>query len=748
MKSVTVLLSNAITPSRTYSLPPSLPPSRTHSRTHSLTQAGVGVMYDFNGTSSVLYNFWDKSDNLNEFGIGISLYFKTLKALFAVLLVCALISLVSIDHNSDFNPDDTPTMLVGSALGAYRGALKMSHQGASDIACCIVIVVFAVVARYIERASVEAIDVSQQTAQDYSVCITNPPANAVKPDEYYDFFSQFGEVVLITVALNNGELIKKIADRKVSEGILQGLMLHADSKMQNDGNITEDKYNEMELTFLQKIGYAPTIPTCLKRVKDLTERINELEKLEYDAWKVYCTYNSEFSQRNCLLKTNVGKFSVLNNNSDNEALKLKGKTLDVAEAPEPGDIIYENSHVSFPRKLLSWIISGFFCFSVLVASFFAIAAVSQSGNVLVSIFISLTNAMLPLIIKTSTQMFEIHANRNTLQLSMLLKLVVARCVNTAVLIYVATSFEDTFTEDSLQQMQNILLADAFTTPVIRLFNIYDVVMRYVVTPMVARTQEEYNAAWQGADWNLAERYTDMLKSIFVGLFFSVPLPSGLFITAFSMISTYIVDKYSLFYLWKRPNRIDASLGILSRYVYVGIVFAHLTISRIYFANWPYQFEEMEAECDFFTCETDSNMTSDQKDVVDFYSGICVTMFVVICIWIFIWKTYKAAMRFFYGKMDEIGEPSTAPYRNVPGIAAYVPEVLRSKFISPLLCANVADIPVEYCHVRPSSEWDLSVNASDCSAFNTDEFSPNITGPEQMEVWFLLRITESLEHIYS
>lgn len=329
-------------------------------------------MYDFNGTSSVLYDFWGKSENLNEFGIGISLYFKTLKALFIVLLTCALISLVSISHNSNFNPDDTPTTLIGSTLGATREKLVMANQGASDIACCIVIIVFAVIARYVEKQSVEAIDVSQQTAQDYSVCITNPPENALKPDEYLNFFSQFGEVVMITVALNNGALIKAIADRKVYEGILQGLMLYADAKIENNGSITADKYEDLDLTFLQKIGYAQTIPKCLAKVKELTETINELEKQEFVAWKVYCTYNSEFSQRNCLLKTNIGKVSVLNNSSKNEALKLKGKTLDVMEAPEPGDIIFENSHVSFFRRFLSWCISGTVCFSILVASFFAI----------------------------------------------------------------------------------------------------------------------------------------------------------------------------------------------------------------------------------------------------------------------------------------------------------------------------------------------------------------------------------------
>lgn len=152
---------------------------------------------------------------------------------------------------------------------------------------------------------------------------------------------------------------------------------------------------------------------------------------------------------------------------------------------------YDNNHRFFNELV---IISTSVIF---IYTYLKLQAVSQSGNILVSIFISLTNASLPLLIKTATQMLEIHTNKNSLQLSMLLKLVVARCVNTAVLIYVATKFEDTFTEDSLQQMQNILLADAFTTPCIRIFNIYDVVMRYVITPKIARTQEEYNSAWQG-----------------------------------------------------------------------------------------------------------------------------------------------------------------------------------------------------------------------------------------------------------
>lgn len=97
-----------------------------------------------------------------------------------------------------------------------------------------------------------------------------------------------------------------------------------------------------------------------------------------------------------------------------------------------------------------------------------------------------------------------------------------------------------------------------------------------------------------------------MKTIFVGLFFLVPLPSGLFITAFAMMSTYVVDKYSLLRIWKRPPQIDKTLGVISRYFYIGIVFCHLSISRVYFANWPYgglygQDKADRAECTFFRC---------------------------------------------------------------------------------------------------------------------------------------------------
>jgi hypothetical protein len=57
--------------------------------------AAIGEDKDQFGNESQLYPvFCTGTDVLNEFGVGVSLYFKTLKALFCLLIVCAFISLV------------------------------------------------------------------------------------------------------------------------------------------------------------------------------------------------------------------------------------------------------------------------------------------------------------------------------------------------------------------------------------------------------------------------------------------------------------------------------------------------------------------------------------------------------------------------------------------------------------------------------------------------------------------------------
>ncbi len=57
---------------------------------------------------------------------------------------------------------------------------------------------------------------------------------------------------------------------------------------------------------------------------------------------------------------------------------------------------------------------------------------------------------------------------------------------------------------------------------------------------------------QCPNFSLSYPATNQIKTVFVGLFYSAIVPTGLIVTAVAMIIIYWVDKYSLLRLWKRP----------------------------------------------------------------------------------------------------------------------------------------------------------------------------------------------------
>ena len=56
------------------------------------------------------------------------------------------------------------------------------------------------------------------------------------------------------------------------------------------------------------------------------------------------------------------------------------------------------------------------------------------------------------------------------------------------------------------------------------------------------------------------------------------------------------------------------------------------------------------------------MTDDQKHVVNFYSGACISMFAITVAWLFL---YQTVMWFYYrifGKSKAVGKTSSIPFR--------------------------------------------------------------------------------------
>ena len=167
-----------------------------------------------------LYSFWKTSDNdLADFGVGVSMYFHTLKVLVLILLFSGLLSVPNIEYFSSYaysfgGQNETHILLKGSALCANQiwepcpnctesqwdyvptayDRFARSDNGLTFIKvnhCAIglregvvnyttiwfIIISFIIMGRFHSRREIE-FDESNQTTSDYSVEVENPPPDS------------------------------------------------------------------------------------------------------------------------------------------------------------------------------------------------------------------------------------------------------------------------------------------------------------------------------------------------------------------------------------------------------------------------------------------------------------------------------------------------------------------------------------------------------------------------------------------
>ena len=255
-------------------------------------------------------------------------------------------------------------------------------------------------------------------------------------------------------------------------------------------------------------------------------------------------------------------------------------------AHEPSDVIYDFSDHNKMYKYGTWLASYSICVLLMYIAYLIVDALLVYGGVAGPVAISFFNVMLPQVMKYLSMRVEIHFNNASRQSSLLLKLVVVRCINAAVLIYISAPFEETFSQDRIAAVQNTLMADAIMNPLLRFFDPITLMNRYYFSNY-AKTQTELNDLFRSQEWTLAERYTDVVKSIFLSMFYTAILPSGFFISSFTIGSTYILDKWSLYRQWRRPPLFDESLSVVAYYFLVITLWVIKKSSVPQFIHVPY-----------------------------------------------------------------------------------------------------------------------------------------------------------------
>merc|ERR1719439_2842 len=96
-------------------------------------------------------------------------------------------------------------------------------------------------------------------------------------------------------------------------------------------------------------------------------------------------------------------------------------------------------------------------------------------------------------------MVEVHREYGDDQDSMFLKLLLARWANTVIAAFIAYGRRSRLSATALSGVMSILLMDAFLLPVLRVFDVYDLFMRYVVGPRQPSQQDERALVGRGLE---------------------------------------------------------------------------------------------------------------------------------------------------------------------------------------------------------------------------------------------------------
>lgn len=88
--------------------------------------------------------------------------------------------------------------------------------------------------------------------------------------------------------------------------------------------------------------------------------------------------------------------------------------------------------------------------------------------------------------------------------------------------------------------------------------------------------------FQGTRYELAERYTDMTKILFLCLFYSSIFPAGFFLCALSLTAKYFVDRFSLVRTWKRAPAVGPIISGMSRKYFLSLSVGIMAIICSYY----------------------------------------------------------------------------------------------------------------------------------------------------------------------
>jgi hypothetical protein len=445
--------------------------------------------------------------DLNAWGIGVGLYFSTLRIVAVILIVAGLINIPSILYYAGSEYSDGQNglqsfSLLGSAV-CTRGEWVVCQdcpeedwddsyeernrygktpdgiilvlrnactgaqfpQGMVNWATLIFLIICFGLLACFQRAREVRFDEDKLSSPDYTIVVRNPPKDAFDPDEWRDFFSQFAEkhVTCVTVALNNDLLVWKLTLRRIYRNQLR-LNLPKNVDLENEdlvraaaAQVMKERESDPKgcldvlvgctiLPILRLFGMFLQPNVLADRIFKLTEEIKELQKKHYDVCQVFVTFETEAGQRTAMSALTVpGRLDIAINNTGRMAPSalFKGRVLKVEEPVEPNAVRWRDLHVPTQRKLLMRLINLAITVGLIMFAGFVVSRIRNAAGPALS-------AIFVTIFNSSIpqvlkllMLLERHSDEGSRQKSLYIKITLFRWVNTAILTKIITPFTST-----------------------------------------------------------------------------------------------------------------------------------------------------------------------------------------------------------------------------------------------------------------------------------------------------------------
>lgn len=279
-----------------------------------------------------------------------------------------------------------------------------------------------------------------------------------------------------------------------------------------------------------------------------------------------------------------------------------------------------------------------------------------------------------------------------------------------------------------------------------------------------------NKMFQGTTYELAERYTNMTKIMFLAFFYMALYPAGLFMCAIALFVNYYTDSFSLMKTWAPAPKLGNSVSKMSRKYFFSIALIFLSLlASVFWAGFP--FDNLCEKVGYTNPAYYGNYTIDRQDFPNidvsitentpFYDycnmefltiplprfqkansvrhlprderenattyewfqgrqGLLVQInfwtcmvFIFFNVLRFLLEAVMGLMLWFKSDYEPSGKDMKMNFSNVEVISAYIPQVKNDNFVYPLIACDVDNIGLElYDWNDPDHEYSYHSVISD------------------------------------